>query len=110
MERLLNSAILIGPVVFVLGLLMALACCTIYLSTSKPRKDASLLRYVLALLAMGAVTFIAGAAIGIAAFCSSGSSGNLCGLGGIFGVGPFLSGISMGGYGYFWLRRTRGAA
>ena len=95
---------------FVLGLLMALACCAIYLSTSKPEKGALLLRYALVLVAIGTAAFIAGAAIGIAAFCSTESSGNLCGLGGVFGVGPFLSGISMGGYGYFWLRGTRGAA
>lgn len=110
MERLLNPAIVVGPVALSLGLLVALACCVIYLSTARSRKSASVLRYILVAVALGAVAFVTGTALGIAAFCSSGNSGNLCGLGGVFGVGPLLSGICIGGYGYFWLRGTRNAA
>jgi hypothetical protein len=109
MGNLLNPVISIGPVVLVLGLLSALACLLFCSFAAEPRKDASRLRYVLVVLAIGVVAFVAGTALGIAAFCSDPSSGNLCGLGGVFGVGPLLSGLCMGGYAYSWLWGARNA-
>lgn len=110
MEDLLTPAIFVGPIVFGLGLLLAIACIAIYLFTPGPKTGTSLLRFVVLVLAIGIATFVAGTAIGIAAFFSTASSGNLCGLGGVFGVGPLLSGICIGGYAYFWLKGTRDAA
>lgn len=110
MGNLLNPTISIGPIVLGLGLLLAIACIAIYLVVPGPKTGTSLLRFVVRALAIGIAAFIAGTVIGIAAFCSSASSGNLCGLGGVFGVGPLLSGISIGGYACLWLKGTRAAA
>lgn len=110
MGSFLNSAIYIGPFALALGLLIALFCCLMYLAASQPKKVVSLLRYGLIVLVVGVLAFVVGTALGIAAFCSFESSGNLCGLGGVFGVGPLLAGICMGGYGLTWLKSTRVAA
>jgi hypothetical protein len=45
------------------------------------------------------VAYGIGAAIGIAIACSTPKGGNLCGLMGIFGLGPLLAGIVMFTYG-----------
>jgi hypothetical protein len=110
MENLLNSAIRIGPIVLGLGLLCAVVCIGIHLSTPHPKAGMSLLRFIALALVIGVVAYVAGAAIGIAAFCSAAGSGNLCGLGGVFGAGPLLSGICIGGFACLWLRGTRRAA
>jgi len=109
MENFLNPIISIGPKVFGLGLLFALACLVIHTLAPGPKKDTSLLRYGMVVLGIGVAAFVAGTALGIAAFCSTASSGNLCGLGGVFGVGPLLSGLCISGYAYFWLRGARNA-
>ena len=110
MGDFLNPAIYIGPPVFGLGVVFALSCLVIRSFGSARREDISRLRYILVVLAIGAVAFIGGSALGIAAFCSDASSGNLCGLGGLFGVGPMLAGVCIGGYAYSWLRRARDAS
>ena len=93
-----------------LGLLVALACRVIHLSKVGRGQGSSVLRYILMVFAIGIAGYVAGTALGIAAFCSSERSGNLCGLGGVFGAGPLLAGICIGVYGFFWLRSTRDAA
>lgn len=110
MGNLLNPVISIGPIIFGLGLLSALVCVVVFLITPGPKTGTSLLRFVVLSIAIGVAAFVAGSAIGIAAFCSDASSGNLCGLGGVFGVGPLVAGICIGGYAYFWLKGTRAAA
>jgi len=107
MGALLNPVISVGPIVLGLGLVLAGACMVVRLFGRGPGIGASLLKFVLRALAVGAATFIVGAVVGIAAFCSSASSGNLCGLGGIFGIGPLLSGVCVGWYALAWLRRER---
>jgi hypothetical protein len=87
--------------------LSAIACIAISLFAPGPRTGASLLRFVAVVLVIGIVAFVAGTAIGIAAFCSTADAGNLCGLGGVFGLGPLLSGLCVGVYAPLWLRRTR---
>jgi hypothetical protein len=108
MVALLNHVISVGPVV--LGLLVAGVCIAIHLLAPGPKVGASLLGFVLRALAVAAATFIAGSVIGVAVFCSSASSGNLCGLGGIFGIGPLLAGICVGWYALAWLKRSRRTA
>jgi hypothetical protein len=104
MENLLTPAITIGPVVLGLGLLCTVACIVAYLLRPRAKADAVLLRFVVLAVAIGVGAFVAGSAIGIAAFCASADSGNLCGLGGVFGMGPLLSGLAMGGYAWSWFR------
>jgi len=110
MGALLNQVISVGPIILGLGLLLAGVCIVVHLLAPGRGVDASLLRFILRTLALGIATFIAGAAVGIAVFCSSASSGNLCGLGGIFGIGPLLSGVCVGWYALAWLKRSRHAA
>jgi hypothetical protein len=107
---MLNTAITIGPIVLCLGVLVAIACIVIFHREPGLKTGTPLLRFVVLAFVVGIVSFVAGTALGIEAFCSSESSGNLCGLGGVFGVGPFLSGISVGGYACLWLKGTRRAA
>lgn len=109
MGNFLNPVVSAGPIVFVIGVVFALACLVIHSLGAAPKKDISRLRYVLNVLATGVAAFVAGSVLGIAAFCADASSGNLCGLGGVFGVGPLFSGLCISGYAYFWLRGTRDA-
>jgi len=104
---LLNQVISVGPIVLGLGLLLAGVCIVIRLLSPGPKVGASVPGFLLRALAVGAATFIAGAVAGVAVFCSSASSGNLCGLGGIFGTGPLLCGVSVGWYAVVWLKRSR---
>lgn len=110
MHELLDSAISLGPLVLVLGLSTAIACRVVYSFRSERGSRASLLRYALILAAVGAIAWVIGTAIGIAAFCSAAGAGNLCGLGGVFGAGPLVAGIAIGGYAYRWLKGTRDTA
>jgi len=110
MGALLNQVISVGPIVLGLGLLLAGVCIAIHLLAPGPKAGDALLGFVLRALAAGAATFIAGAAVGVAVFCASASAGNLCGLGGIFGTGPLLSGVCVGWYALVWLKRSRHSA
>jgi hypothetical protein len=106
----LNPAISVGPVVFLVGLIVAAVCIAIRLSTSGPKRGVSVPRFALSALVVGLVAFVVGSAVGIELFCSGASSGNLCGLGGLFGTGPLLCGVCVGGYAVWWLKRSRNAA
>jgi hypothetical protein len=109
MENPLNLAISVGPIVLGVGLLVAIVCAVVSLRVPSNSRGRPLMRFALAALAVGVAAFVAGAVIGIAAFCSAASPGNLCGLGGVFGVGPFLAGICIATYAFFWLRGYRHA-
>jgi hypothetical protein len=106
----LNQVVSVGPIVLGLGLLLAGVCIAIHLLAPGPKVGVSPPGFVLRALAVGAATFIAGAVVGVAVFCSSASSGNLCGLGGIFGTGPLVSGVCVGWYALVWLKRSRHTA
>jgi len=104
MESLLNAVIYIGPLVFLLGLLAAITCFALQLSG--PGKS-QVLRRALLTAGIGVAGYIVGTGLGIAFFCSTASGGNLCGLGGVFGTGPFTAGLCMGGYAILTLRARR---
>lgn len=110
MESVLNSFLYIGPIVFGSGLLYSFVCGALYSCRPNRKAGRSLLSFIGRSMAIGFGAFIVGAGAGIAAFCSSADAGNLCGLGGVFGTGPFLSGICVGGYAYRWLKTHREAA
>jgi hypothetical protein len=106
MGSLLNAVIYIGPVVFLLGLLAAIACFASQLSRpGRPR----LLRRALVSAGLGLAGYIVGTGLGIAFFCATASTGNLCGLGGVFGTGPLIGGLCMGGYSIRALKTRRNA-
>jgi hypothetical protein len=95
METLLNGVIYFGPLAFLLGLLVAVACMDLMLSRSS---KSQVLRVAIVSAGDGLGGFIVGTMLGIAFFCSAASAGNLCGLGGVFGVGPLAAGLCMGVY------------
>ncbi|MEO5560702.1 MAG: hypothetical protein ABIO49_12385 [Dokdonella sp.] len=110
MGHLLTPAIIIGPTVLCLAMLFVVACIAIHLFSSHQNSGASLSRFVAFAFLIGIAGFVVGTMVGIAAFCSFASAGNLCGLGGVFGVGPLVSGACMAWYSYTWLRAHRAAA
>jgi hypothetical protein len=106
MGSLLNAAIYIGPAVFLLSLLATLICFAMQISG--PGRS-EVLRQILVAAGLGIAGFVVGTGVGIAFFCSTESTGNLCGLGGVFGTGPFAAGLCMAGYAILALRARRNA-
>ena len=106
MAALLNAMIYIGPVALLLGFLAALFCFA--LQIAGPGRSL-VLRRVLVAVGLGIAGFVVGTGLGIAAFCSTESTGNLCGLGGVFGTGPLAAGLCMGIYAILTLRARRNA-
>jgi hypothetical protein len=98
MGDLLNAAIRIGPLTLLVGSTIALISLLLHLT----RADRSRLWFrVLRMATIGVLAFGGGTMAGIALFCSTASGGNLCGLGGIFGTGPFAAGLCLGCYAIF---------
>jgi len=93
----------IGPLVLVAALV---AMIYFYAKVPASHRSSSILRYLGVVLLVGVLAYFAGAAIGIYAACSSPSSGNLCGLYGVFGIGPLLSGVAIFVYALFWAKRN----
>lgn len=98
MADVFNLLIKVGPVVLLLGLVAAIVLAGFGFARRDEDKLSWLGRYVLGLVVVGVVAFFAGAALGMAVFCSSEKMGNLCGLGGVFGTGPFLAGMALAIY------------
>lgn len=107
MADVLNLLIKIGPVVLLLGLIASIALAMFGFARRDDDAARWLGRYVLGAVVIGIAALFAGTALGIAVFCSSEKMGNLCGLGGVFGSGPFLAGICLAIYAY---RRVLGAS
>jgi hypothetical protein len=106
MGNLLNAVIYIGPIVFLLGLLAAIACLALQFFGSG---KVHVVRRVVVAAGLGIAGFVGGTGVGIAFFCSTESTGNLCGLGGVFGTGPFAAGLCMASYAIRMLRAHRDA-
>jgi hypothetical protein len=95
MADALNLLIKIGPVVLLLGLIVSIALAAFGFVRHADDKARWLGRFVLSAAVIGVAALFVGTALGIAVFCSSEKMGNLCGLGGVFGLGPLLAGISL---------------
>ena len=95
MDSLLNALIQIGPVALFAGLLGAL-----FLYISARVTAGPFIAFAWRVVLVGVVALVVGAAIGIAIFCAPADAGNLCGLGGVFGLGPLLAGLSVVVYAY----------
>lgn len=83
-----------GPLVLLAGLIAVVAIYVMHRSTSGGPRVA-LKRYAALTLGAGIAGFCAGSALGIGIACFSTNASNLCGLVGIFGLGPLLSGAAM---------------
>jgi len=104
-----NLLIKIGPLVLLAGLVASIAGAVSGSARRGDDKARWLGRYVLRSVVIGIAALFAGAALGIAVFCSSDKMGNLCGLGGVFGSGPLLAGISLAIHAYRRVRATKNA-
>jgi hypothetical protein len=91
----LNAVILIGPIVLLAALVLAVAYPVRVNLGRNHGPRIHLGRYTLGVGVVGAVAFVAGAALGIAVFCAPDDAANLCGLGGVFGLGPLLAGVGI---------------
>lgn len=104
MELLLNALIWIGPITLLAGFLAALI---FYVSAHAT--VGSFISYIWGIGLVGVGAFVLGTALGIGIFCAPTDAGNLCGLGGIFGFGPFVTGLTIGAYSYHRAMGTRAA-
>ena len=109
METLWNGSLLVGP----MALIAALAAAVIYYLSYRdaPRRTgrASVVRYFALALGVGAAGYLLGAVLGIWAACSPTNAGNLCGLVGLFGVGPLLAAIAIWLYARSWAKNASSA-
>jgi hypothetical protein len=106
---LLNVIISIGPLVLLAALISVPIYYLVYRHAPEPKKDVSVARYVFISLSVAVLAYVIGAGIGIAVGCSSPGAGNLCGLVGVLGVGPFLAAASVFLYAHSWAKNARRA-
>jgi hypothetical protein len=105
----MNTVLLIAPILLLAALVAVPIYYVIYRHAPDPKKEVSAVRYVLVALAVGAVAYVIGTIVGVAAACSSESAGSLCGLVGVFGSGPLLAAAAIFGYAHFWAKNARQA-
>lgn len=86
--------ITLGPLSLLAGLIAAVAIYVMKPGTAAGGR-VTFSRYVAVTLGAGIAAFCAGSALGIGIACFAVNAGNLCGLVGIFGLGPLLSGVAM---------------
>ncbi len=101
-----DAIIKIGPIVLLAGLVAMIYFYVRYRDGSTSDHTSSAVRYFGIALLVGIFAYIAGAAMGIHAACSPPSVGNLCGLYGVFGVGPWLAGIAIFLYALVWTKKA----
>jgi drug/metabolite transporter (DMT)-like permease len=103
----LSSPTSIGAAALLVALLSLPVYYLIYRHAPEPKKRRSLLRYLLVSLVVGAIAFVIGTMLGIFTACFPASAGNLCGLVGVFGIGPLTSALAMVVYAHHWARDAR---
>lgn len=96
----------IGPMALLAALIAVPVYFLIYRRAPEPKQQVLAARYVLMTLTVGVAGFIVGAVAGILIACSPEDAGNLCGLAGIFGLGPFLAALAILFYAHAWSRKT----
>lgn len=99
----------LGPPVFGLALLLLPVFYLTWRAAPQPKKPLSLLVFLLLSLGAGVLAFALGMTAGIFIACSVEKPGNLCGLVGVFGLGPLLSGIVIAGVAYVLSRNAKRA-
>jgi hypothetical protein len=98
-----------GPLTLLAGIVGTLCIYFVYRSVQEPRLR-PFFRY--AALSTGACVggYWLGMAIGIAIACMPENAGNLCGLIGVFGVGPLVAGVATFAYACYWASQARSGA
>lgn len=102
---MLYQLIAIGPVALLLALLFAPAW---YLMRHRPADDGDAVwwPYVLRLVLWATGGFFIGMTLGIALACTPADAGNLCGLVGVFGLGPLMAALGLAVAMQRWARRS----
>jgi hypothetical protein len=100
---------LIGPIALLAAVVSLPVFYMTYRRAPEPKRQLSAVRYVALAFLAGALAYVAGTTVGILAACSSANAGNLCGLTGVFGVGPVLAAGAITTYGYLSTRNARRA-
>lgn len=95
MERLIGVLTPVIPLLFLGALVSVVVFYAGYRNAPEPKQSLSILRYIGLTVGAAVVGFFVGTMAGIFAACSSASSGNLCGLFGVFGVGPIASALAI---------------
>jgi hypothetical protein len=104
-----NTVLSMAPIALLAALVAVPIYYVIYRYAPDPKKEVSVVRYVLVALAVGAGAYVIGTIVGIAVACSPANAGNLCGLVGVFGVGPLLAAAAILMYAHFWAKNARQA-
>ena len=107
MELAFRVLFQVGPLAALAGSVATILVYFLYPRAPDSRHRLTFWRYLGATIIAGFIGYGAGAAIGIGIACSTPKGGNLCGLMGIFGVGPLLAGISMFAYGCYLIAADR---
>jgi hypothetical protein len=106
--------LLAGPRPSHLGLARELVSLPVFYMTYRrapePKRQLTAGRYVALTFLAGALAYVVGTTVGILAACSSANAGNLCGLTGVFGVGPVLAAGAITTYDYFSTPNARRGA
>ena len=105
----MSTVLSIAPIALLAALLAVPIYYVIYRYVPDPKREVSAVRYALVALAVGAVAYVIGTIVGIGVACSSANAGNLCGLVGVFGVGPLLAAAAILVYAHFWANNARQA-
>lgn len=106
MNFAITAVMSVGPIALFAALVAVPIYYLIYRCAPEPKKHLSVARYVCMTLGVGALAYAVGAIAGIAVACS-GRAGNLCGLVGVFGVGPLLSAMAIFFYAHFRAKNAR---
>jgi hypothetical protein len=108
-EHVIGQLFYLGPLVMLGGAVAIIVFYLVYRRAPEPKQQPSIGRYFLGAIMFGVVGYVIGTALGIGAACFAVDAGNLCGLIGVFGVGPLLSGSAMFVYGLRWMKQARTA-
>lgn len=109
MAEVLQSLLLIGPAMALAGVAALVIYYFVFRLAPEPKGRPSIPLYVVCGLVLGFIGLITGAALGIGVACFILAAGNLCGLFGIFGLGPLLAGVTMIVFAHLWARNARRA-
>jgi len=103
---ILLVAALLAPV---FAILFSIRCYKLYRSAPEPKRGLPISLFIGVLLLLALITYWLGVGIGINIACSSASASNLCGLWGVFVLGPLLSSLAVGLLAQVWSSNARGA-
>jgi hypothetical protein len=97
-SSVLGALMSIGPIALLAAVISVPICYLGYRRAPEPKSRLAVVRFVLGTLGAGVVAYLVGVVVGVAVACAPESAGNLCGLVGLFGVGPLVSAVAIATY------------